>query len=111
MRVVVALGGNALLERGERPDAVIQRRHVRQAAVALAPLSADHQLVLCHCNGPPAGVRALESPAAPSPSRTYPRDVLVAQTQGMMGYWLVQELSTAGVAQPPVCVLSQTVVD
>ncbi len=111
MRVVVALGGNALLERGDRPDAVIQRRHVRQAAAALAPLAADHQLVLCHGNGPQVGLLALESQADASLSRPYPLDVLVAQTQGMIGYWLVQELRNAGVAQPAVCVVSQTVVD
>jgi len=111
MRVVVALGGNALLERDERPDAAIQRRHVRQAAKALAPLAADHQLVLCHGNGPQVGVLALESQADISLSRPYPLDVLVAQTQGMIGYWLVQELHDAGIAQPGVCVISQTVVD
>jgi carbamate kinase len=111
MRVVVALGGNALLERGERPDAVIQRRHVRQAAAALAPLTADHQLVLCHGNGPQVGVLALESQADTTLRRPYPLDVLVAQTQGMIGYWLVQELRNAGVAQRAVCVTSQTVVD
>jgi carbamate kinase len=111
MKVVVALGGNALLERGERPDAAIQQRHVRQAAVALAPLAADHQLVLCHGNGPQVGVLALESQADTSLSRPYPLDVLVAQTQGMIGYWLVQELANAGVAQRAVCVMSQTVVD
>jgi carbamate kinase len=111
VRVVVALGGNALLERGERPDAVIQRRHVRQAAAALAPLAAGHQLVLCHGNGPQVGVLALESQADTSLSQPYPLDVLVAQTQGMIGYWLVQELRNAGVAQQAVCVLSQTVVD
>src|SRR5690348_4781532 len=105
MRVVVALGGNALLERDERPDAVIQRRHVRQAAAALAPLAADHQLVLCHGNGPQVGMLALESQADTSLSRPYPLDVLVAQTQGMIGYWLVQELGNAGVAQPAVCVI------
>src|SRR6266851_444781 len=92
MRVVVALGGNALLERDERPDAVIQRRHVRQAAAALSPLAGDHQLVLCHGNGPQVGMLALESQADTSLSRPYPLDVLVAQTQGMIGYWLVQEL-------------------
>jgi carbamate kinase len=108
---VVALGGNALLERGERPDAVIQRRHVRQAAVALAPLAADHQLVLCHGNGPQVGVLALESSSDPALTRPYPLDVLVAQTQGMIGYWLVQELRDAGVAQRAVCVVTQTVVD
>jgi carbamate kinase len=111
VRVVVALGGNALLERGERPDALIQRRHVRQAAVALAPLAADHQLVLCHGNGPQVGLLALESQADGSLSQPYPLDVLVAQTQGMIGYWLVQELRNAGVAQRALCVVSQTVVD
>ena len=111
MRVVVALGGNALLQRGERPDAAIQQHHVRQAAAALAPLAADHQLVVCHGNGPQVGMLALESQADTSLSQPYPLDVLVAQTQGMIGYWLVQELSNAGVAQPTVCVVSQTVVD
>jgi carbamate kinase len=111
MRIVVALGGNALLERGERPDAVIQRRHVRQAAAALAPLAAADQLVLCHGNGPQVGMLALESQADTSLSQPYPLDVLVSQTQGMIGYWLVQELRNAGVAQPAVCVISQTVVD
>jgi carbamate kinase len=111
MRIVVALGGNALLERGEQPDAVIQRRHVRQAAAALAPLAAGHQLVLCHGNGPQVGMLALESQADTSLSQPYPLDVLVAQTQGMIGYWLVTELRNAGVAQQAACVLSRTVVD
>jgi carbamate kinase len=110
-RVVVALGGNALLERGDRPDAVIQQRHVRQAAAALAPLTADHQLVLCHGNGPQVGMLALESQVDASLSRPYPLDVLVAQTQGMIGYWMVQELRNAGVTARAVCVLSQTLVD
>jgi carbamate kinase len=111
VRIVVALGGNALLQRDERPDAMIQRRHVRQAAAALAPLAAYHQLVLCHGNGPQVGVLALESQADTSLSRPYPLDVLVAQTQGMIGYWLVQEFGNAGVARRVACVVSQTVVD
>jgi carbamate kinase len=111
VRVVVALGGNALLERGERPDAGIQRRHVRRAAAALAPLAADHQLVLCHGNGPQVGVLALESQADTSLSQPYPLDVLVAQTQGMIGYWIVQEFRNAGIARRAACVVSQTVVD
>jgi carbamate kinase len=111
VRIVVALGGNALLERDERPDAVIQRWHVRQAAAALAPLAADHQLVLCHGNGPQVGMLALESQADTSLSRPYPLDVLVAQTQGMIGYWMVQELRNAGVAQRAACLVSQTIVD
>jgi carbamate kinase len=110
VRIVVALGGNALLERGERPDAAIQRRHVRRAAQALAPLAAEHDLVLCHGNGPQVGVLALESAADPGLSEPYPLDVLSAETQGMIGYWLAQELRNAGITRPVVAVLTQTVV-
>src|SRR6202161_479978 len=111
MRVVVALGGNALLQRDGTPDAAIQRRHVKQAAAALAPLAADHQLVLCHGNGPQVGVLALESQADTTLTQPYPLDVLVAQTQGMIGYWIAQEFGNAGITQRAVCVISQTVVD
>ena len=108
---MVALGGNALLERGEKPDAEIQREHVRRAALALAPLAREHQLIICHGNGPQVGVLAVESEADPNLSRPYPLDVLVAQTQGMIGYWLVQELRDAGVEQPVVALLTRVVVD
>lgn len=108
---MVALGGNALLERGEKPDAEIQRDHVRRAALALAPLATDHELIICHGNGPQVGVLAVESEADRNLSRAYPLDVLGAQTQGMIGYWLVQELRDAGVGQPVIAVVTQTVVD
>jgi carbamate kinase len=111
VRIVVALGGNALLERGEKPDADIQRRHVRRAAQSLAPLAADHQLIVCHGNGPQVGLLARESGADPALSLPYPLDVLGAQTQGMIGYWLVQELANAGVTKPVVALVTQTVVD
>ncbi|GAA2361352.1 carbamate kinase [Dactylosporangium salmoneum] len=111
MLIVIALGGNALLERGQRPDAAIQRRHVRRAARALAPLAAEHRLVICHGNGPQVGVLALESQSDASLSRPYPLDVLTAQTQGMIGYWLVQELTAAGVDRPVAALVTQTVVD
>lgn len=110
MRLVVALGGNALLRRGEQPDAIVQRHHVRDAARALAPLAADHDLIVCHGNGPQVGLLALESEADRSLSQPYPLDVLVAQTQGMIGYWLAQELRNAGVQRPIVPVITQTVV-
>jgi carbamate kinase len=61
---MVALGGNALLQRRERPDAVIQRHHIRAAAAAQAPLAAEHQLILCHGNGSQIGLLALESTPA-----------------------------------------------
>lgn len=108
--VVVALGGNALLRRGEKPDAVVQRHHVRDAAHALAPLTEAHDLIICHGNGPQVGLLALESESDRSLTRPYPLDVLVAQTQGMIGYWLAQELRSAGVRQPVIPVITQTVV-
>jgi len=108
---MVALDGNALLERGERPDAAIQRHHVRRAAQALATLAVEHELIVCHGNGPQVGVLALESETDAALTRAYPLDVLGAQTQGMIGYWLVQELRNAGVRRPVVAVITQTVVD
>jgi carbamate kinase len=111
VRIVVALGGNALLRRGDKPDAAPQRHHVAEAAAALAPLAAAHQLVICHGNGPQIGVLALESQADPALSGPFPLDVLGAQTQGMIGYWLVQELRNAGVTRPLAALVSQTVVD
>ena len=86
MRIVAAIGGNALLERGEKPDAGIQLHHVRQAALALAPLARHHELIICHGNGPQVGLLAMESANDSSLSRPYPLDVLGAQTQGMIGY-------------------------
>lgn len=111
MRIVIALGGNALLERGERPDAAIQRRHVHRAAQSLALLAADHQLIVCHGNGPQIGLLARESKTDRALSLPYPLDVLGAQTQGMIGYWLAQELANAGVTKPVVALVTQTVVD
>ena len=111
MRIVVALGGNALLMRGEPVDAAVQLRHVEAAARALAPLAADHELVICHGNGPQIGLLALESEADPALTRPYPLDTLGAETQGMIGYWLAQALRNAGVRKPVLAVLTQTVVD
>jgi carbamate kinase len=111
MRIVIALGGNALLVRGEKPDAAIQLHHVEAAAEALAPLAVDHELVICHGNGPQVGLLALESQADASLTRPYPLDVLGAQTQGMIGYWLAQSLRNAGVRKPVLAVVTQTVVD
>ncbi|MGI5290062.1 carbamate kinase [Nonomuraea polychroma] len=111
MLLVVALGGNALLERGERLDAEVQRQHVRSAARALAPLAAEHTLVLCHGNGPQIGMLAVESENDPALAHPFPLDTLGAQTQGMIGYWLTQELGNAGMARPVVTIVTQTEVD
>jgi carbamate kinase len=91
MRIVVALGGNALLKRGEPMTATAQRTNVRTAAPALAAVASRHQLVLSHGNGPQVGLLALQA-AAYEEVEPYPLDVLGAQTEGMIGYVLEQEL-------------------
>jgi carbamate kinase len=111
VRIVVALGGNALLQRGERPDASIQLDHIRAAAGALAPLADEHDVIVCHGNGPQVGLLALESENDPELTRPYPLDVLGAQTQGMIGYWLAQSLRNAGVSGSVLGVITQVVVD
>jgi len=110
MRVVAALGGNALLERGERPDSGIQQGHVASAVAALAPLARDHELIITHGNGPQVGLLAMESARDPGLSRPYPLDVLGAQTQGMIGYWLVQALQNALPARLAGCLVCRTLV-
>ena len=91
MRVVVALGGNALLKRGEPMTAENQRSNVRAASPALAAVAQQHQLVLSHGNGPQVGLLALQA-AAYHDVDPYPLDILGAQTEGMIGYVLEQEL-------------------
>jgi carbamate kinase len=108
MKVVIALGGNALLERGEAPDSDIQERHVVSAVTALAPLAGSHQLFITHGNGPQVGVLALESARDPALSHPYPFDVLGAQTQGMIGYWLARELRGAAPGKHAASLVSQT---
>ncbi len=91
MRIVVALGGNALLKRGEPMTAEVQRGNVKVAAAALAPVALEHQLVISHGNGPQVGLLALQG-AAYKPDEAYPLDVLGAQTEGSIGYMIEQEL-------------------
>jgi len=110
MRIVIALGGNALIRRGEKPDADTQQQRTRDVARALVPVTSAHEVVLCHGNGPQVGVLALESVADVLLSRPFPLDTLVAETQGMIGYWLVQALRSEGTARPPIAVVTQTLV-
>jgi carbamate kinase len=91
MRVVVALGGNALLKRGEPMSAEAQRANVRSSAPALAAVAERHELVLSHGNGPQVGLLALQA-AAYREVEPFPLDVLDAQTEGMIGYVLEQEV-------------------
>jgi len=92
--IVVALGGNALLRRSEPMTADNQRRNVAVAARAIAPLTAEHRVVVAHGNGPQVGVLALQAESYRD-VKPYPLDVLGAETQGMIGYLLEQELRNA----------------
>jgi carbamate kinase len=108
MRLVIAVGGNALLERGEVPLAEIQEKHVNVAVKALAPLADDHDLVITHGNGPQVGLLANESALDPDLPSPYPLDVLGAQTQGMIGYFFLQSIKNALPDREVVSLISQT---
>ncbi|HEX5800289.1 MAG TPA: carbamate kinase [Gaiellaceae bacterium] len=110
MRLVVALGGNALLRRGEPAEAWIQREHVLEVAAELAALAREHELVLTHGNGPQVGLLALEADAYAAVT-PYPLDVLGAESQGMIGYFLVQALASELPGRDVVAVLTQVLVD
>jgi carbamate kinase len=111
MRIVAALGGNALLQRGEPLDAAVQIAHVREAVRGLAVLADGNELIVTHGNGPQVGLLAIESAADPELSAPYPLDVLGAQTQGMIGYWLIRELRRALPGREVVALLTETLVD
>ena len=111
MRVVVALGGNALLKRGQPLTAENQRRNVAIAAKALAPLVHDYQLVISHGNGPQVGLLSLQS-AAYEEVEEYPLDILGAQTEGMIGYMIEQELGNLlPMEEPLATILTMVEVD
>ena len=104
MRIVIALGGNALLRRGDPMTTEAQRRNIAVAAAEIAPLAADHEIVLVHGNGPQVGLLALQA-AAYADVEAYPLDVLDAGTQGMIGYLIQQELRSVLPADRAVATL------
>lgn len=111
MRIVLALGGNALLERGEVPGAEIQEKHVAAAVDALVPLARDHDLLVTHGNGPQVGLLALKNARDAELPHPYPFDVLGAQTQGMIGNFLLEAFENALPGQEVVSLVCQTLVD
>jgi carbamate kinase len=110
MRVVVALGGSALLRPGEPADVATQRRNLSRAVRALAGLARDHELVVTHGSGPQVGLLALQSDAYRQVD-AYPLDVLSAETEGMIGYLLDQELASELPGRRVATLLTQVVVD
>jgi carbamate kinase len=107
--VVAALGGNALLRRGEQPTLEAQRANVEAAAAALRPLAAACELVVTHGNGPQVGLLALQAEAVVD-LPPYPLDVLGAESEGMIGYLLEQALRNALPGRTVATVLTQVVV-
>ena len=110
MLIVAALGGNALSKRTESLDADAVEHNIKIAAAALADLARAHELVITHGNGPQIGLLALQSEAFRD-VRTYPLDVLGAETEGMVGYLLERELGNVLGDRPIASLITQTVVD
>ena len=110
MRIVVALGGNALLKRGESQTLEVQRRNARVAAQAIATIANGHELIVTHGNGPQVGLLALQTALAGGES-PYPLDILGAETDGMIGYVLEQELNNALGGRRVATLLTQVEVD
>lgn len=110
MRIVIALGGNALLKRGEPLSAENQRRNMRAAAGALTRGCDGHEIAIVHGNGPQVGLLALEADAYKAVP-PYPLDMLGAESQGMIGYVVAQEMRNAAPDRPIATLITQTVVD
>lgn len=106
MRLVIALGGNALLRRGEPLEAARQQQNIAAAAEAIAPLAHTHELVITHGNGPQVGLLALQSDAYKAVS-PYPLDVLGAESEGMIGYIMEQEFQNRLDTRDVVTLLTQ----
>lgn len=109
MRVVAALGGNALARRGEPISTAVQRRNLAVAAGALAPLAREHELVLTFGDGPQIGHLLLESEADDSAPPS-PLDVIGAEAVGMIGYLLEEALLQQDPALRVVTLVTQTMV-
>jgi carbamate kinase len=104
MLVAIALGGNALLQRGQPMTEREQRTNVKRAARALAEVAREHRIVITHGNGPQVGLLALQS-AAYSEVEPYPLDALGAQTEGMIGYLIEQELGNLLPYEQPIATI------
>lgn len=110
MRIVIALGGNALLQKGQPLEAPIQRQNIIRATRAIAEIADDHDLIITHGNGPQVGLLALQAESYKE-VKPYPLDILDAETEGMLGYQITQGLANALPGREVVSVLTQVQVD
>lgn len=104
--LVIALGGNALLEKGQAADGATQRKNIARAAASIAPLLHKFRIIITHGNGPQVGLLA-----AQSGDSGWPLDVLGAESEGMIGYVIEQELASLTPGREFATLLSQVVVD
>jgi len=115
VRIVVALGGNAIQRRDQAGTAAEQRAAIREACASLAKLADGNELIITHGNGPQVGLLLAQNEAAAPRLPAMPLDVLDAESQGMIGYLLQQELSAAlvrsGTPRPVAAVVTQVIVD
>ena len=109
MRVVIALGGNALLKRGETPDAEHLTQNIKQAADAIAEIAREHTVIVTHGNGPQIGLLSLQNEAYTAVP-PYPLDVLGAESDGMIGYLVERELRSKLPNQEVATLLTQVTV-
>jgi carbamate kinase len=110
MRIVIALGGNAIARRGESLEVDAQRERVRAATSAIADIARGHDVIVTHGNGPQVGLLALQSQAYAA-VEPYPLDVLGAESEGMIGYLLDQEFSSIFPNSDVATLLTQVEVD
>jgi carbamate kinase len=110
MRLVIAIGGNALLKRGEPLSAENQARNMAVSAIGLAQICEGHEVAIVHGNGPQVGLLALQT-AAYKATASYPLDVLGAESQGMIGYVIAQAMRATLPEREIVALVTQTIVD
>ncbi len=111
MRIVIALGGNALLRRGQAMSADKQRENIRLAVTQIAKIAPNNELIIVHGNGPQIGLLALQA-LSYTATNPYPLDILGAETEGMIGYLIQQELGNQLPPETPVAtLLTQVEVD
>lgn len=112
MNILIALGGNALLERGEPLEAEIQKENIKKVAKIVNKISNEHNVIITHGNGPQVGLLALQN-LNYKETKPYPLDVLGAESSGMIGYMLIQEINNAfGIDNKSVInIMTRTLVD
>jgi carbamate kinase len=112
MRILIAIGGNALISEDERGTWEEQQAQALTCARTVANLTrAGHEVVIAHGNGPQVGLLALQQSAAEEDAPVLPFDALVAMTQGQVGYLLQEALGQADPSLPTATVLTRAVVD